>query len=223
MWGAVELCHYLPAPTSAQFQLHAYHNALMQLHARPLITSLGQRLGQNARRWTPERALVTVKQPIATFHASPHRHDTASSAIPLRKQLKDEAKQRKKSAKATKSGHKTDAVNVALESWELTVGIEVHAELNTIHKLFSSAATSETAEPNTHVARFDAALPGAQPGFQRATLIPALRAALAMKCEIQRRSSWDRKHYFYQDQPNGYQITQYYGVYQNYCYMRKTN
>ncbi|KAJ9624084.1 hypothetical protein H2203_005532 [Taxawa tesnikishii (nom. ined.)] len=111
---------------------------------------------------------------------------------------------------AGKSSQDTQAVDARLSAWKLTVGIEVHAELNTTHKLFSTAATSTDADPNTHVALFDAALPGAQPQFQHATLIPALRAALAMNCDIQNRSSWDRKHYFYQDQPNGYQITQYY-------------
>jgi aspartyl-tRNA(Asn)/glutamyl-tRNA(Gln) amidotransferase subunit B len=133
----------------------------------------------------------------------------------LRKQLKDEAKQRKKSAKATaakSSQQQQQQQDAVLDNWELTVGIEVHAELNTAHKLFSTARTSTNAEPNQHVARFDAALPGAQPIFQRPTLIPALRAALAMNCHIQTRSSWDRKHYFYQDQPNGYQITQYHGT-----------
>jgi len=135
----------------------------------------------------------------------------AETAVPLRKQLKEEAKQRKKSAKAAGKGN--NETNALLDKWELTVGIEVHAELNTAHKLFSTARTSVNAEPNEHVARFDVALPGAQPAFQKATLIPALRAALAMNCDIQPRSSWDRKHYFYQDQPNGYQITQYYGMY----------
>lgn len=47
--------------------------------------------------------------------------------------------------------------------------------------------------------------------FQIATLLPALRAAIALNCDIQRVSRFDRKHYFYQDQPAGYQITQYYG------------
>jgi hypothetical protein len=47
--------------------------------------------------------------------------------------------------------------------------------------------------------------------FQIATLLPALRAAIALNCEIQPVSRFDRKHYFYQDQPAGYQITQYYG------------
>lgn len=48
--------------------------------------------------------------------------------------------------------------------------------------------------------------------FQKATLIPALRAAIALGCDIQRQSAFDRKHYFYADQPAGYQITQYYGM-----------
>ncbi|THX39955.1 hypothetical protein D6D10_03863 [Aureobasidium pullulans] len=146
------------------------------------------------------------------MNRSAYRFETAKAAdaaVPLRKQLKEEAKQRKKSAKAAKSPGNNTA-DPLLDKWELTVGIEVHAELNTAHKLFSTAQTSLNAEPNEHVARFDAALPGAQPAFQKATLIPALRAALAMDCDIQSRSSWDRKHYFYQDQPNGYQITQYY-------------
>jgi aspartyl-tRNA(Asn)/glutamyl-tRNA(Gln) amidotransferase subunit B len=100
-----------------------------------------------------------------------------------------------------------------LEKWELTVGIEVHAELNTACKLFSSAPTASAEGnglPNSHVALFDAAMPGAQPQFQTATLLPALRAAIAFGCQVQRKSGWDRKHYFHWDQPNGYQITQYY-------------
>jgi aspartyl-tRNA(Asn)/glutamyl-tRNA(Gln) amidotransferase subunit B len=89
----------------------------------------------------------------------------------------------------------------------------VHAELNTACKLFSNAPTASAEGnglPNSHVALFDAAMPGAQPQFQTATLLPALRAAIAFGCNIQRKSEWDRKHYFHWDQPNGYQITQYY-------------
>ena len=129
--------------------------------------------------------------------------------IPLRKQLKDEAKARKLAAHPSKQSnqHKKDPRD---EKWELTVGIEIHAELNTTRKLFSPAETSLSDSPNTHVALFDAASPGAQPQFQKETLLPAVRAALALGCEVQSKSSWDRKHYFWWDQPNGYQITQYY-------------
>lgn len=72
------------------------------------------------------------------------------------------------------------------------------------------AATSINDEPNSHVALFDVATPGSLPIFQKATLIPALRAALALGCFIQPTSRFDRKHYFYHDQPAGYQLTQYY-------------
>jgi aspartyl-tRNA(Asn)/glutamyl-tRNA(Gln) amidotransferase subunit B len=133
--------------------------------------------------------------------------------VPLRKHLKDEAKRKKAEAKASNGGNKKQKTDPRLEKWELTVGIEVHAELNTACKLFSSAPTASAEGnglPNSHVALFDAAMPGAQPQFQTATLLPALRAAIAFGCHIQRKSGWDRKHYFHWDQPNGYQITQYY-------------
>lgn len=72
------------------------------------------------------------------------------------------------------------------------------------------ASAEYTDEPNAALWPFDLAVPGSQPLFQAPVLIPALRAALALNCQIQRRSKFDRKHYFYHDQPAGYQITQYY-------------
>ncbi|KAK1076399.1 hypothetical protein LTR33_008985, partial [Friedmanniomyces endolithicus] len=152
-------------------------------------------------KWLQSRSLTTA---------------TAHEAIPLRKHLKDEAKRKKADAKrdgntaSTKPGG-----DPRLEKWELTVGIEIHAELNTASKLFSSAPaevleSDNGGTANSRVAMFDAALPGTQPQFQVATLLPALRAAIAFGCEVQRQSGWDRKHYFHWDQPNGYQITQYY-------------
>ncbi|KAI4278608.1 MAG: hypothetical protein L6R38_005202 [Xanthoria sp. 2 TBL-2021] len=129
--------------------------------------------------------------------------------IPIRKQLKDEAKQRKDVARGTAPSE--FAIDDAkLATWELTVGLEIHAQLNTERKLFSGASTSASEQPNNHVALFDCALPGAQPRFQKGTVLPAIRAALALGCQIQNRSQFDRKHYFYADQPAGYQITQYY-------------
>ncbi|KAJ4375370.1 hypothetical protein N0V83_002456 [Neocucurbitaria cava] len=148
---------------------------------------------------TATRSLQTESQPP--------QDDT-----PFRKALKDAAKQQKRQRGAASSSLKilNKGRDARLEKWELTVGIEVHAELNTARKLFSSAATSISEAPNTHVSLFDVAFPGSQPHFQEETLIPALRAAIAFNCQIQHKSSFDRKHYFYQDQPAGYQITQYY-------------
>ena len=125
---------------------------------------------------------------------------------PLRKQLKAEAKRRKLQAKSAK----TPFLPPARKDWELTVGIEIHARLNTARKLFSRAPVATTDAPNSQIAPFDTALPGAQPTFNPDVLVPAIRAALALDCSIRRRSGWDRKHYFYRDQPAGYQITQYY-------------
>lgn len=98
----------------------------------------------------------------------------------------------------------------SLKDWVLTVGIEIHAQLNTPHKLFSSAATQIHHVANSNVALFDLAMPGSQPRFQSGVLIPAIRAALALNCEIQTTSRFDRKHYHHWDQPAGFQLTQYY-------------
>lgn len=150
-------------------------------------------------KWLQSRGYATPET------AKPH-------AVPLRKHLKDEAKRKKAEVKSNPS-KATKSKEAQSEQWELTVGIEIHAELNTACKLFSSApaaAADSNALPNTNVAPFDAALPGSQPQFQVATLLPALRAAIALGCEVKRKSGWDRKHYFHWDQPNGYQITQYY-------------
>ena len=74
----------------------------------------------------------------------------------------------------------------------------------------AAAITSPSSLPNANLEPFDIALPGSQPVFQHAVLLPALRAALSLNCDINPVSRFDRKHYFYHDQPAGYQITQYY-------------
>ncbi|OJJ51573.1 hypothetical protein ASPZODRAFT_127666 [Penicilliopsis zonata CBS 506.65] len=142
--------------------------------------------------------------------------ESASSAdpVPLRKQLKQEAKALRARKRQTKQDEEASR-----RGWELTVGIEIHAQLDTEAKLFSRAATSTSDIPNTNVALFDLAFPGSQPEFQVATLLPALRAAIALNCEIQPVSRFDRKHYFYQDQPAGYQITQYYEPFAKHGYV----
>lgn len=138
--------------------------------------------------------------------SSSHLHEEATSHVPLRKQLKAEEKAQKASGRKKAD----NASKQVVPGWELTVGIEIHAQLNTGHKLFSVAAPPlPTDDPNTRVALFDLAMPGSQPIFQTDALIPAVRAALALNCDVQRVSRWDRKHYFWWDQPSGYQITQF--------------
>ena len=135
--------------------------------------------------------------------------------VPFRKQLKDEAKKKRQAERNVREDHSTghrgkEEEVLRLDKWKLTVGLEIHAQLNTERKLFSTAKSSDNDVPNSNVALFDLALPGSQSEFQKATLIPALRAALGLSCKIHRESRFDRKHYYYQDQPAGYQITQYY-------------
>ncbi|KAF2670944.1 hypothetical protein BT63DRAFT_204445 [Microthyrium microscopicum] len=141
---------------------------------------------------------------LRTFQDDPQE---APDNVPIRQQLKDQLKQKKA---AKKKNSKYDDHDAMGKAWELTVGIEIHAELDTARKLFSSAPTNSGSKPNTNVSLHDLAYPGAQPIFQIGTVLPALRAALALDCTIQRESTFDRKHYFYQDQPAGYQITQFY-------------
>ncbi|KAJ5793608.1 hypothetical protein N7457_000207 [Penicillium paradoxum] len=144
----------------------------------------------------------------ARFSSAPARYlqpPASADRVPLRKQLKQEAKALRSHKKQRK-----ESEEASRQEWELTVGVEIHAQLDTEAKLFSRAATSTSDVPNSNVALFDLAFPGSQPEFQVATLLPALRAAIALNCEIQPVSRFDRKHYFYQDQPAGYQITQYY-------------
>lgn len=168
-----------------------------------------RRLPRAAR---PARSVTLRGQPLRAIHAAAtgatHTLSPAQSThVPLRKQLKDEARLAKKQGK---KGSKSKDASQTVDGWELTVGIEIHAQLNTSRKLFSPAVTSFNDDPNSHVAPFDLAMPGSQPLFQKETLVPALRAALALNCDIQPVSRFDRKHYFWWDQPSGYQITQYY-------------
>lgn len=147
-------------------------------------------------------------------------NEPARTMQPFRAKLKDEAKERKAAAAAGLAPTKSE---VELAEWELTVGIEIHAQLNTTHKLFSRAPATLSDQPNTQVDYFDVAIPGSQPIFQTPTLVPAIRAALALNCEIQEESRFDRKHYFHWDQPAGYQITQYYQPFAKNGYIELTH
>ena len=94
--------------------------------------------------------------------------------------------------------------------WEIVVGLEVHAQVTAASKLFSGAAASFGAEPNTQVSLVDAAMPGMLPVLNGECVRQAVRTGLALGAEINRFSRFDRKNYFYADLPQGYQITQLY-------------
>ena len=93
--------------------------------------------------------------------------------------------------------------------WEIAIGLEVHAQVMSDAKLFSSASTAFGAEPNSQVSLVDAAFPGMLPVINRRCVEQAVRTGLGLNAEINLRSVFDRKNYFYPDLPAGYQISQY--------------
>jgi aspartyl-tRNA(Asn)/glutamyl-tRNA(Gln) amidotransferase subunit B len=93
--------------------------------------------------------------------------------------------------------------------WEVVIGLEVHAQVISKAKLFSSAATTFGAEPNSQVSFVDAGLPGMLPVINELCVEQAVRTGLALRAEINLTSVFDRKNYFYPDLPAGYQISQY--------------
>jgi aspartyl-tRNA(Asn)/glutamyl-tRNA(Gln) amidotransferase subunit B len=97
----------------------------------------------------------------------------------------------------------------ATGDWEVVIGIEVHAQVNSNAKLFSGAATKFGAGPNSHVSLVDAAMPGMLPVINRECIAQAVRTGLGLHATINLRSVFDRKNYFYPDLPQGYQISQY--------------
>ena len=108
-------------------------------------------------------------------------------------------------AKATES----KLVAGATGDWEIVVGMEIHAQVSSKSKLFSGAATGFGAEPNSQVSFVDAAMPGMLPVINDFCVAQAVRTGLGLKAQINRRSVFDRKNYFYPDLPQGYQISQF--------------
>ena len=97
----------------------------------------------------------------------------------------------------------------ATGDWEVVIGMEVHAQVTSEAKLFSGAATAFGSAPNSHVSLVDAAMPGMLPVINRECVAQAVRTGLGLKAQINLRSTFDRKNYFYPDLPQGYQISQY--------------
>jgi aspartyl-tRNA(Asn)/glutamyl-tRNA(Gln) amidotransferase subunit B len=93
--------------------------------------------------------------------------------------------------------------------WEVVIGLEVHAQISSESKLFSPAAADFGAEPNHNVSFIDAAMPGMLPVINKFCVEQAVRTGLGLQAQINRRSVFDRKNYFYADLPQGYQISQF--------------
>ncbi|SEG77752.1 Asp-tRNA(Asn)/Glu-tRNA(Gln) amidotransferase subunit GatB [Bosea lathyri] len=97
----------------------------------------------------------------------------------------------------------------ATGDWEVVIGMEIHAQVTSNAKLFSGASTTFGAEPNEHVSLVDAAMPGMLPVINAECVRQAVRTGLGLNAQINNRSVFDRKNYFYPDLPQGYQISQY--------------
>lgn len=93
--------------------------------------------------------------------------------------------------------------------YEVVIGLEVHLQLNTRTKAFCGCSTGFGAEPNTQVCPVCLGFPGSLPVFNRAVLDSAIKVGLALNCNIQKYTKFDRKNYFYPDLPKNYQISQY--------------
>ena len=93
--------------------------------------------------------------------------------------------------------------------YEVVIGLEVHAQVLSESKLFSSSPTKFGAEPNSQVSLVDAAFPGMLPVINEFCIKQAVKTGIGLKAKINKRSIFDRKNYFYADLPQGYQISQY--------------
>src|SRR5947207_6649876 len=107
------------------------------------------------------------------------------------------------------SGKNSKLLKGADGEWEVVIGMEVHAQVTSNAKLFSGAATAFGGEPNSHVSLVDAAMPGMLPVINAECIKQAVRTGLGLKAQINLKSVFDRKNYFYPDLPQGYQISQY--------------
>lgn len=94
-------------------------------------------------------------------------------------------------------------------NWEMVIGLEVHAQVTAKSKLFSGASCEFGGAPNSHVSLVDAAMPGMLPVLNKYCVEQAVRTGLGLNAQINNRSVFERKNYFYPDLPQGYQISQF--------------
>jgi aspartyl-tRNA(Asn)/glutamyl-tRNA(Gln) amidotransferase subunit B len=110
---------------------------------------------------------------------------------------------------AARIADKKDWIKGATGDWEIIIGLEVHAQVQSKAKLFSGASAEFGGAPNDHVSIVDAAMPGMLPVINKFCVEQAVRTGLGLKAAINNYSVFDRKNYFYPDLPQGYQISQY--------------
>ena len=100
-------------------------------------------------------------------------------------------------------------MNEIKDKWETIIGLEIHAQVKSESKLFSSSSTKFGSSPNSQVSLVDAAMPGMLPVINEYCIKQAVKTGLGLNAKINKYSVFDRKNYFYADLPQGYQISQY--------------
>ena len=93
--------------------------------------------------------------------------------------------------------------------WETVIGLEIHAQVKSNSKLFSSSSTTFGSKSNSQVSLVDAAMPGMLPVINKYCIEQAIKTGIGLNAKINNYSVFDRKNYFYADLPQGYQISQY--------------
>ncbi|NGP17593.1 Asp-tRNA(Asn)/Glu-tRNA(Gln) amidotransferase subunit GatB [Devosia aurantiaca] len=109
----------------------------------------------------------------------------------------------------TRTPDKKRLISGSTGDWEVIIGMEVHAQVTSESKLFSGSSTAFGNPPNSNVSFVDAAMPGMLPTINEECVRQAVRTGLGLKAQINKRSVFDRKNYFYPDLPQGYQISQF--------------
>ncbi len=109
----------------------------------------------------------------------------------------------------TRTPNSKNFISGSTGDWEVIIGMEVHAQVTSESKLFSGSSTQFGNPPNANVSFVDAAMPGMLPVINEECVRQAVRTGLGLKAQINKRSIFDRKNYFYPDLPQGYQISQF--------------
>jgi aspartyl-tRNA(Asn)/glutamyl-tRNA(Gln) amidotransferase subunit B len=104
---------------------------------------------------------------------------------------------------------KSGTVQGQTGTWEMVIGLEIHAQVISKSKLFSGASTAFGSDPNNNVSLVDAGMPGMLPVLNAYCVEQAIKTGLGLNAKINKRSVFERKNYFYPDLPTGYQLSQY--------------
>src|SRR6266704_4462556 len=177
-----------------------------------------RRQGSRSGADVPERHLYGPRQPrriARDVDPVRVREERSSGGFAHRRELlhRSEDAQRRPSVSEGDGLAQARARRDSAMKWEIVIGLETHAQLSTASKMFSGASTAFGAAPNTQAGAVDIALPGVLPVANRGAVERAIRFGLAVNGgdpkNINRRSVFARKNYFYPDLPKGYQISQY--------------